>query len=196
MASADPPDDIIRRVVALLDASGVPYMLTGSFASSLHGAPRATQDIDIVIAPDRNSLRSLLSKFSDDEYYVSREAAFASERDAGLFNVLHYQSGWKIDFIMRKPRAFSLAEFERRVETQVLGITLQVASAEDVLIAKLEWAKLSGSERQIDDAAGIILTQGPDLDTAYVERWVKALGLDAEWTGAKQKATGSVPNSG
>jgi hypothetical protein len=39
---------LFSRVIGALDRAGIRYMLTGSFASSYHGSPRATQDIDIV----------------------------------------------------------------------------------------------------------------------------------------------------
>lgn len=43
--------DLFGRIVAQLEAIGIPYMLTGSFATAFHGRPRATQAIDFVIAP-------------------------------------------------------------------------------------------------------------------------------------------------
>jgi hypothetical protein len=87
---------------------------------------------------------------------------------------------WKIDFIFLKPRAFSQEEFMRRVEADGLGMRLFVATPEDLLIAKLEWAKLGESDRQVRDAAGMIATQGGDLDMTYVEGWVERLGLGAQ----------------
>jgi hypothetical protein len=189
MASGETIDDVIRRIINILDSASVPYMLTGSFASSLHGMPRATQDIDLVIAPNPASLEALLKSFPEDRYYVSREAAFDAYQRASIFNVIDFASGWKIDFIVRKPRDFSRLEFDRRTQANVLGTTVFVASPEDVLISKLEWAKLAASERQIEDAAGIIRTQGPDLDTAYIDHWAEKLGLQAHWAMAKAKAS-------
>ena len=189
MASGETVDDVIRRIVNILDAASVPYMLTGSFASSLQGMPRATQDIDLVIAPTPASLEALLKNFPENRYYVSREAAFDAYQRSSLFNVIDFASGWKINFIVRKPRDFSRLEFDRRAPANVLGTTVLVASPEDVLISKLEWAKLAESERQIEDAAGIIRTQGRDLDTVYIEHWAEKLGLEAQWDMAKAKAS-------
>ncbi len=72
-------------------------MLTGSYASSVHGAPRASQDIDIVIAPTRQQLLDLLALFPDTEYYVSHQAALEALATLGQFNVIDFVSGWKID---------------------------------------------------------------------------------------------------
>ena len=181
-------ESIVGRVLRALAASNVPYMLTGSFASAFHGAPRTTQDVDIVIAPNLASLTRLLCEFPDDAYYVSREAALQAYGAEGLFNVIDFASGWKVDFILRKSRAFSILEFERRREIPLLGTTLFVASAEDVALSKLEWAKLSGSERQIQDVAAIVRTQRGTLDTEYVERWVGVLGVRSEWAAAQREA--------
>jgi len=163
-------------------------MLTGSFASAFHGAPRTTQDVDIVIAPTLGSLQKLVKQLPEEEYYVSRDAALQAYGAESLFNVIDLNSGWKIDFIIRKSRPFSLEEFERRREADMLGTRLYIASAEDVILSKLEWAKMSSSERQVNDVAGIVRTQGDALDLEYVERWVAALGLESQWTHAKAAA--------
>ena len=188
MASDDGAEGAIRRALEALQRAGVPYMLTGSFASSFHGAPRTTQDIDIVIAPTLGSLQRLVSEFPEDQYYVSREAALQAYGSESLFNVIDLESGWKIDFIVRKSRPFSVEEFARRREAEVLGTNVTIASAEDVILSKLEWAKMAGSERQITDVAGILRTQGADIDVEYVERWVAVLGVQSEWERASAEA--------
>jgi hypothetical protein len=188
MAYDTPPDEILPRLVGALDAAAVPYMLTGSLASSLHGTPRSTQDIDIVIAPDEAGLERLLASFPDDRYYVSRDSARSAFRHSSLFNVIDLESGWKVDFIFRKPREFSHIEFGRRIPTNVKGVAISVATPEDVILAKLEWAKRSGSERQIEDAAGILRTQAGALDSAYLERWVETLELRDVWAAAVARA--------
>jgi hypothetical protein len=163
-------------------------MVTGSLAGILHGVPRTTQDIDIVIAPTQGTLKALLASFPGDAYYVDTRAAFQALASESMFNVIDLGSGWKVDFIIRKSRPFSIREFERRVEAEFWGSRLFVASAEDTVLAKLEWAKLGGSERQIRDVAGILRTQGGVLDRPYVEHWVGSLGLQQEWNMANDAA--------
>lgn len=165
-------------------------MITGSLASSLHGAPRSTQDIDIVVAPDRESLERLLKEFPTSQYYVSRNSALSALRESSMFNVIDHASGWKVDFIIRKEREFSRREFERRAPISVLGMSLYVARPEDVLLAKLEWAKRSESERQIEDAAAIIRTQGDRLETAYIESWLERLDIREQWDTALARSKG------
>ena len=92
MATAESPSGIIVRFANILDASGVPYMLTGSFASGIHGQPRASHDIDFVIAPTLGSLNKLLERLPRDNYYVSREAALDAYGRESLFNVVDLAS--------------------------------------------------------------------------------------------------------
>ena len=95
-----------------------------------------------------------------------------------------------MDFILKKRRPFSDVEFERRDVLEFSGLRLSFATAEDILISKLEWVKEGESQRQLEDAAGIIRVQGDNLDIPYVEYWVRELGLSEQWVAAKARAAG------
>jgi hypothetical protein len=97
-------------------------------------------------------------------------------------------TGWKIDFIFRKSRAFSEMEFSRRELVHLQGIDLFVASLEDVVVSKLEWAKLAESARQTEDVAGILRLRWNSLDRAYLEKWIHELALATEWNNVRQAA--------
>jgi len=179
--------DLLERIVPALKQAGVPFMVAGSFASTAHGLPRATQDLDIVIDPTGKSLAALLDLLPPEVYYVDADVARDAYRNHGMFNVIDHATGWKIDFILRKDRAFSEQEFERRRPMTLLGVEVSMASAEDTIIAKLEWSKASGgSERQRRDVAGMLATVGDDLDYTYIERWLNELELSDELELAKQ----------
>jgi hypothetical protein len=180
--------DFLKRVTAALDANGIPYMLTGSLASSMYGIPRATNDIDLVISPTREQLLSMVQLFQRLGLTVASESAVAALRNKTQFNVIDFPRGLKADLIVRKDRDFSITEFDRRETHEVEGMRLTIATAEDVLLAKLEWAKMGESDRQLIDAAGIIKVQGNTLDTSYIERWVEQLGLEQQWLAAREKA--------
>ena len=93
-----------------------------------------------------------------------------------MFNVVDLVTGWKIDFIICESRAFSGEEFRRRAPFNLQGVPLFVASAEDVAISKLEWAKLAQSERQIEDVAAILRMRWDLLDHTYLGKWIRGLG--------------------
>jgi hypothetical protein len=183
--------DLLGRITQLLDATGIPFMVAGSFASTAHGLPRSTQDLDLVIdPPSEASLQALVAALPADQYYVDADAARDACRRRSMFNVIDLTSGWKVDFIFRKDRPFSRDEFARRMKMTILGVPVFVASAEDTIVAKLEWSKLAGgSQRQRRDVAGIVATLGPALDHAYIERWARDLSLSDEWNAAKVTET-------
>lgn len=180
--------DLFSRVLGALQTAGIPVMLTGSFASSYHGAPRATQDVDLVIAPTAEQLRALLALLPRDEFYADEGAALEALRLEGQFNLIDLRSGWKVDLIIRKSRPFSREEFDRRRVVQFEGSEVPIATPEDVLIAKMEWARMSESARQIEDAARMLRVRAAQLDQAYVERWVRELDLEEQWVAVKQIA--------
>lgn len=176
---------LLSRVAAHLDAAGVPYMIAGSFASTYYGVPRSTHDIDIVIDPTGESLTALLAALPDEQYYVDRDTARDALRRRSTFNVIDFASGWKLDLIIRKARPFSVSEMSRRQLGELFGATVAIATAEDAIIAKLEWAKLSDSERQLRDVAGVVAVRAAALDVAYIETWVAELGLETQWARAR-----------
>ena len=186
---------LLGLVVESLNEIGIPYMLTGSLASSYHGAPRATQDIDLVVEAEAPALIRLAGKLQAEGLYVSEAAIRDAVASRGLFNAIDSASGWKIDFILRKERAFSREEFKARETITFVGLDLSIARAEDMVVAKLEWAKLSDSERQLRDVAEILNVQGNALDTDHVERWVGELELTEQWAAARDLARSDMEPS-
>lgn len=171
----------LQRVVEALDAAGVQYMLTGSLAAAYYAVPRATQDIDVVIESEQEGLDRLIEGLRAAGWYVDRNAALEAWRRRGQFNAIDPDSGWKADFIVRKERAYSREEFGRRARVSLLDVELAVATLEDVLIAKLEWAHLGDSALQRRDVVQLLERTWPGLDHAYLEKWIVELGLQAEW---------------
>jgi hypothetical protein len=178
----------LARIVRELDRARIEHMLAGSFASTYHGDPRTTADIDLVIDPGRDALERFVRSVDPKEVYVSREAVEEAWRRRGQFNVVLLESGWKCDLILRKHRAFSEQEFARREPAEIAGVRVFVATAEDTIVAKLEWARAGQSERQIRDVVGVLQMRAGDLDTAYIERWVDELGLAELWERAQREA--------
>lgn len=182
------PEDSFRRIVAALERVGIPYMLTGSLAGSYHGSPRSTQDIDIIIAPTPEQLRALVEHLPEPEHYVSLDTALEALHSETQFNVVDLSTGWKVDFIIRKSRPFSRIEFDRRAAAEFLGMRVFVASVEDTILSKLEWAKLGQSQRQIEDVSALLRMRWDSLDFDYLRGWVGVLGVDEQWLDACRRA--------
>jgi hypothetical protein len=175
----DGPFAPIIRVAAALEQLGVRYMICGSVASSMHGEPRTTHDADLV-ADLSSADVAALARLLQDHFDADPRAMAAAVRDGSMFNVLDKQTGLKIDVILLRRRPFSRSELERAVATALPGgAVVKIATAEDVLLAKLEWFRKGGevSERQWRDVLGILKAQQQTLDLAYVRRWAGELGV-------------------
>lgn len=172
---------ILRLLVESMEELGIGYMLTGSLASSFHGDPRATQDIDLVIDGERRALDALGARLRESGFYADAEAIKHASEVRGVFNAIDPSSGWKVDFILLKDRPFSRSEFDGRVSVEVAGLSLSLVRPDDMVVAKLEWAKLGESDQQLRDVLGILMVQGPALDRVRIERWVEELALEPQW---------------
>ena len=111
---------LLADVIPRLDRAGVPYMVTGSLASSYYGEPRSTRDLDIVIDPDAASLERLVDELVEGRFYVDRDAALEALHDRSQFNAMDADAT-KIDFVIRKDRPFSVEEFGRRERADLSG---------------------------------------------------------------------------
>lgn len=179
-------DSLLRQLVEALTQFGIPHMVVGSFASSVHGEPRMTRDLDLVIDPSRDQLDRFLALLPPEHYYVDPDVARDALARRSMFNIIDMDTGWKVDLIIRKPRAFSIEELGRREHANLVGVSVDVATAEDTIIAKLEWSKAGGSERQLEDVAAIVRVRGAHLDLSYIERWVDELELREQWQRARE----------
>ena len=177
-----PEEEILGRVVTLLEGRSIPYMVTGSIATSYHGRPRATHDADVVIDPTPEQLEALVRELEAAEFYVNADAAREALRRRLQFNAIEMSRAIKIDLIIRKRRPFSEAEFERRQRVELsFGQSVAIVSPEDAIVSKLEWARQSGdSERQLRDAAGV-LELNPAVDKHYIARWAEEIGVGDLW---------------
>lgn len=179
---------VVQSIIAALDEAQIPYMLTGSLASTIYGRARSTQGIDFVIAPGAAELHRFIELLSPDRYFRDLSQALEALRSESMFNVIELETGWKIDLIIRKSRAFSQEEFHRRQQISIDQRPVFVAAAEDIIISKLEWAKLSEPERQLGDVAGILKLDCQALDRSYLQTWIAELGLEEQWASARRLA--------
>jgi hypothetical protein len=180
---------LLERLVAALEGAGIPYMLSGSLASSLQGEPRATHDIDLVIDVAAISPRAVFAALSAPDLYVDDIAVDEAVRRRGTFNLIDPASGDKADFWLLKDEPYDHERFSRRRRVAALGLQLVVSSPEDTILMKLRWAAESGgSEKQSLDAAGVYDLQAGSLDEAYLDRWAEKLGVTQALADARTRS--------
>lgn len=175
------PIAVTLAVIAVLDALNVPYLIGGSFASSVYGMVRATMDADL-LADLRPEHVAPLASALQGQFYVDEGAIHEAIRDKSSVNLIHLATMFKVDIFVPKGRPYDRAEFEhrtRRIVATAPERSAYVASAEDTILTKLEWYRLGGevSERQWRDILGILKAQSGELDIAYLRDWAQQLGI-------------------
>jgi len=166
--------DVLKIVSQRLDAAGVAYMLTGSFAMAYYTTPRKTRDLDIVVLLPAKDVTALATQFSKD-FNADVEAVRNASRSEGFFNVMHLASATKVNFIVCKSAEYRRAELERRRRVNLGGAECWIVSREDLILSKLVWARETGSEQQQRDVRALL---DDTVDWRYLQRWARELGVE------------------
>jgi hypothetical protein len=169
--------DVCQR----LESAGVPFVIGGSLAGSVHGEPRATLDVDVVADLRSQTVAAFVNELGDD-YYVDADVAHAAAQLGGSFNAVHLATGVKVDLFVAGDDPFEQERIRTREAVRLGGghTVLWVDTAEHTLLRKLEWYRRGGevSERQWRDVRAIAALQGRRLDVAELRRWAPALGVE------------------
>jgi len=165
--------DCVRR----LNSSGVAYMLTGSMASNAWGIPRTTHDLDFVIQLPPSQVPLLVKAFDHPDYFLDETSIRAAYQPPYQFNVIHIPTALKVDFWLLARVPFEREMFARRIQDRWFGEPLWLTTAEDIILHKLYWNRISPSDRQTADVAGVIHVQRGKLDEDYLRQWASELGL-------------------
>jgi hypothetical protein len=165
--------NLLQRVCRLLDETHIPYMISGSIALNIYSIPRMTRDIDIVVELKEERIDDFTNLFPDS--YFDKEVIENEIKRKGMFNIIDHQTGFKIDFIIRKETEYFKLAFQRRRRIKELDTELWVICLEDLIIAKLIWIQQYPSEKQIFDIENLLLN--PDKDLSYIKTWCNNLKL-------------------
>lgn len=171
--------NVLMLVVGAFERLGIPYLVGGSMASALYGVARSTLDADVVVDVDYEQVGPLVAALGK-EFYADGEMILGAIEHKSSFNLIHLQTMFKVDVFICKERPFDRSQFERRVE-RIFNTTPEqrafVTSAEDIILAKLEWYRMGGevSDRQWRDILGVLKVQAGRLDLDYLHRWAIAL---------------------
>lgn len=173
--------EVTSFVAGVFDRLGITYLVGGSLASSLHGIPRATQDVDVVAAIQPGDVRDLVAALHET-FYLDEDTIRQAVRERSSFNIVHLETLLKVDVFVAKQDNVSKQQMQRRqtftIDTEARR-ELVVASPEDVVAQKLYWYRLGDevSERQWSDAVGVLKVRSGRLDMDYLRRTARLLGV-------------------
>lgn len=185
---------ITLLVTQTLEQLGIPYAVGGSLASSLHGVMRSTLDVDIVADMKLEHIHFMVAALSK-EFYADDEMMRDAIEHHRSFNLIHYETAFKVDIFIRKLRAFDQMQLERR-RISIIATepeqSVYVVSPEDVILAKLEWYRMGGevSDRQWRDILGVMKTRAGELELDYLRKWAAELKVSDLLERALREAEG------
>lgn len=177
--SVTAPFKAICDLVESFQAFNIKYLIGGSIASSLFGRFRTTNDIDCLYQVADYQVAALV-EYLEQKFIVDSDTLSACIKNKKTFNIIHEDTFVKVDLFVAQ-NEFHTSELLRAIEIkpEFAPCGFFVATAEDILLAKLKWLQDTGlsSERQIHDIEGIVAIKGQDLEVQYLSKWAKSLGV-------------------
>jgi hypothetical protein len=183
------PTDLLAFAAAALERMGVNYAVVGSMASSFYGYGRLTTDVDIVADLRPVHLPDLLRAFPPEKFYLSEDAIRSAIARHCQFNILHPDSGLKVDVMIPDVQAYDIHRLtrKRRLKPKDGSFEAYFAAPEDVILKKIEFYKEGGSDKHLRDIAGMLKVSGNVIDRAYIEDWATKLDLTEIWHSIRDK---------
>jgi hypothetical protein len=174
--------ELLKYLAKNLDDLHIPYLLTGSIATIAYGEPRFTNDIDVVVAMTTGQIPGFCGAFQAPEFYCPPEVVEQAVRQQFQFNILHPESGLKIDVIVAGDSEFDRSRLGRGMRLPAgVGFEATFAAPEDVILKKLQYFREGGSEKHLRDIVGVIKVQRDSINSVYLADWVARLELVSEW---------------
>ena len=173
--------ELLQIIIEVFEKLSIPYLVTGSVASMAYGEPRLTNDIDMVADINLSHIPALVAAFPKEQYYIDEEMIQQAIDQIGQFNIIHPASGLKVDVIIKRDTPFDQSRFRRSRKIYPGSYPAEFASPEDVIIKKMEYYKLGGSEKHLRDITGILKISEDSIDKAYISKWADELNLNEIW---------------
>lgn len=185
----NPMNALIAAVTACLEDAGVAYAITGSVASSIHGEPVTSLDVDIVVVMTPGQAAEIAERLPPP-LYIDQEQLRAAAFQAGMSNLYDLETGLKIDISVLEDDAYSNAIMSRRVQvrSEEGQRPFWVVSAEDVILMKLVRRRDSRSSKQWANALSVARVQGGRLDWGYLRAWAAKLSIESDLQSLMEEA--------
>jgi len=170
-------EKLLIKITEILSNLKIKYFVTGGFAVSVWGRPRATFDIDIIvkiIEPQAIPLTRALREISKAGY-ADENMIKDAIRHNGEFNFIDSNSGLKVDFWVVEERSLKPPEFKNRKLKKISGQDVYFVSPEDLILSKLQWYQETQSSRHLEDVQSILKISSQKLNMKYLKQWAEKL---------------------
>lgn len=182
--------DLISLFVQPLNRLRIPYLVTGGVAAVIYGEPRLTRDIDLVLDLRAGDAPRLAGAWSTGDFYVPPVEVMAEEaaRPAhGHFNIMHHETAFRADvYCVGSEDEFGAWALHHACRMQIGGDEVAVAPVEYVIVKKLQYFVMGGSDRHLRDIRAMLRLSDDQVNQAELERWLDQLDLRRVWNDVMQ----------
>ena len=177
---------LIGLFITPLNRAGIEYMVTGGLAAIVYGQPRLTLDIDLVVRLAGQDAALMATLWPAADFYFPPVEVFEEAMRAGTghFNVIHNTTMLRADVYVTGAEDLSSWALGHRVPREVEGERVQFAPIEYVIVMKLSYYQMGGSDRHLRDIARMLEVSGSEVDRPTLDRWIARMQLGAEWAQA------------
>ena len=186
-----PAPSLVGLFIAPLNRARIDYVVTGGLAAIVYGHPRLTLDVDVVIRLGATDSVTFASLWSPGEFYCPPVDVIEEERareSQGHFNVIHHDTAMRADVYLAGNDPLQDWALAHRVDRDIQGEIVRFAPIEYVIVYKLQYAQMGGSDRHLRDIARMIEVNPTDIDYAALDGWIAHLGLAELWMRAQSLA--------
>jgi hypothetical protein len=173
---------IAQKIADVFDQLGIAYFIGGSFASTIHGLPRATRDVDFIADIQANQVDSFVAAL-EAEFYLDAKTIRSAISHQRSFNVIHLDTMFKADVFVLASTKWANNQLQRRelkpISVEGVSHAVWTCTAEDIILQKLLWFEKGGkvSRQQWDDIQGVLKVNASTLDFEYLKQWSAELGI-------------------
>ncbi len=173
---------IAQKIADVFEQLGIAYFIGGSFASTIHGLPRATRDVDFIADIKADHVDSFVAAL-ETEFYLDAQTIRSAITHQRSFNVIHLDTMFKADVFVLAASPWAHNQLQRRelkpISAEGVSHAVWTCTAEDIVLQKLLWFEKGGkvSRQQWDDILGVLKVNAATLDFDYLRLWSAELGI-------------------
>lgn len=181
--------ETLRATTDALENAGATYAITGSIASSRHGEPVTSLDVDLIVSATPRQAISIGRALSP-RFYASEDMLEGAAKSSGFANLIDNLTSFKVDLSFVEATGFLGEVLRRRVKSAIGsgGPEFWFVTPEDIILMKLIWRKDTRSPKQWENALSVARVKGARMDWKYLFEQARALEIETDLIALRDEA--------
>lgn len=165
-----PVAEILAALSSAFGHLGVRWYLFGAQAAIVHGAARLTADVDVTVELAERATRELVDALARSGFALRVADVDEFVERTRVLPIVHQASQMPVDVVLAGPGIEEIF-LDRAQPTDVAGVRVPVARAEDIVVMKI----LAGRPKDDEDVAAILSARGESMDHGEIESTLRLL---------------------